>query len=438
MAHPASSPHRVRVGEFHVDLDSGEIISNGTRVRLQGQSLELLKALLERPGTMVGRDELRQRLWPNDTFVDFDHGLNAAVRRLRETLGDSAEAPRFVETIPRKGYRLVAATDVAPPAPTTAVADPAVPKTSVATQPAGLAGGALGVLDHCEWHRVIVAAGAWLARPTAPSPGRPPFATFTVDVPAGWNIQPLDHVAVSPDSRYIAFTAAGPDHRGSLWLRPLSGSEARQVPGSEAAVAPFWSPDSTRVGFFASGNLKAMTLADGRVQVLSGVAPTAVPGGAAAWTVGGDILFMPLSSALGTAVRAAGLRRLDSATGAVQPVAASSTERREYVDYLAPYAIPGTNAFTFVRWNPSTLEMTGHIGEVGTSRILDLGRTDSRIVVTASGHAVFVRNGTLVAQRFDIASAQARRSTIPARAGCQPSTSRCSATFRRPPTSSCI
>jgi Tol biopolymer transport system component/DNA-binding winged helix-turn-helix (wHTH) protein len=403
MADPASSPHRVRVGEFHVDLDSGEIISNGTRVRLQGQSLELLKALLERPGMMVGRDELRQRLWPNDTFVDFDHGLNAAVRRLRETLGDSADAPRFVETIPRKGYRLVAATDVAPPAPALAGADPAVPKTSVATQPAASRGVRWAYLPIASGIVGIVAAGAWLARPTAPSPGRPPFATFTVDVPAGWNIQPLDHVALSPDSRYLAFTAAGPDHRGSLWLRPLTGFEARQVPGSETAVAPFWSPDGARVGFFASGNLKAMTLADGRVQVLTGVAPATVVGGAGTWPAGGDILFMPLSSGLGTAVRAAGLRRLDSATGIVQPVAASSTERGEYIDYLAPSAIPGTDAFTFVRWNPSTLEMSGHIGEVGVSRLIDLGRIDSRIVVTASGHAVFVRNGTLVAQPFDAA-----------------------------------
>src|SRR5918994_6689629 len=108
MAQPTASSRRVRVGEFYLDLDSGELVSNGTRVRLQVQSLELLKALLERPGMMVGREELRQRLWPNDTFVDFDHGLNAAVRRLREALGDSADAPRFVETIPRKGYRLVA------------------------------------------------------------------------------------------------------------------------------------------------------------------------------------------------------------------------------------------------------------------------------------------------------------------------------------------
>jgi DNA-binding winged helix-turn-helix (wHTH) protein len=412
MVDPAASPHRVRVGEFHVDLDSGEIISNGTRVRLQGQSLELLKALLERPGTMIGRDELRQRLWPNDTFVDFDHGLNAAVRRLRETLGDSADAPRFVETIPRKGYRLVAATDAAPPA--SAVAEPALLETSVATQPHARS-------RAVRWAYVaivggiaaIAAAGVWSVRPATPSRGRPPFASFTVDVPAGWNIQPLDHVALSPDSRYLAFTATGPDHHGSLWLRALTRSEARQAPGSEAAVAPFWSPDSARVGFFASGNLKAMTMADGRVQVLTGVAPTLIAGGAAAWTVGGDILFMPLSSGLGTAVGAAGLRRLDSATGAVLPVAASLTERRDYVDYVAPNAIPDTNAFTFLRWNPSTLEMTGHIGEVGTTRISDLGRIDSRIVVTSSGHAVFVRNGTLVAQPFDIAARRFAGAPIP-------------------------
>ena len=92
MAQPVPSAHRVLVGDFQVDLRSGDVIGAGRRARLQVQSLELLKALLEQPGRMVSRDELRQRLWPTDTFVDFDHGLNAAVRRLRETLGDSADA----------------------------------------------------------------------------------------------------------------------------------------------------------------------------------------------------------------------------------------------------------------------------------------------------------------------------------------------------------
>lgn len=75
MTEPATSPHRVRVGDFQIDLDSGEVVNGGTRGRLQLQSLELLKALLECPGAMVSRDELRRRLWPNDTFVDFDHAL---------------------------------------------------------------------------------------------------------------------------------------------------------------------------------------------------------------------------------------------------------------------------------------------------------------------------------------------------------------------------
>ena len=108
MSQLSSFSSRVRIREFEIDLDSGEFVGNGTGVRLQVQSLALLNALLERPGSIVGREELRQRLWPSDTFVDFDHGLNAAVRRLREAFGDSADTPRFVETIPRKGYRLVA------------------------------------------------------------------------------------------------------------------------------------------------------------------------------------------------------------------------------------------------------------------------------------------------------------------------------------------
>src|SRR5262245_48529075 len=124
---------RVRVGEFEIDLDSGEFVGGGDGVRLQVQSLALLKALLERPGSIVGREELRQRLWPGDTFVDFDHGLNAAVRRLREAFRDSAETPRFVETIPRKGYRLVAPTEPVDAAPATqAVPEPSSPAPSSA------------------------------------------------------------------------------------------------------------------------------------------------------------------------------------------------------------------------------------------------------------------------------------------------------------------
>ena len=86
-----------------MDLRAGELRKHGVRIRLQTQPFQILGMLLERPGEVVTREELRQALWPLDTFVDFDHGLNNAINRLRETLSDSAESPRFVETLPRRG-----------------------------------------------------------------------------------------------------------------------------------------------------------------------------------------------------------------------------------------------------------------------------------------------------------------------------------------------
>src|SRR6184192_1616992 len=115
MAEPAVSPPCIRFGRFALDTRTGELRKDDSRVRVPDQSMEILKALVERPGELVTREQLRERLWPSDTFVDFEHGLNAAVRRLREALGDSAEEPRLIETIPRRGYRFIAPLDEHPP-----------------------------------------------------------------------------------------------------------------------------------------------------------------------------------------------------------------------------------------------------------------------------------------------------------------------------------
>src|SRR6476659_4596 len=96
-----------RFGPFEFDPKSGHLRTESSTYRLADQPLALLNALLERPGEMVSREDLRRRLWPDGTFVDFDHGLNSAVSRLREALNDPANTPRFVETIPRRGYRLL-------------------------------------------------------------------------------------------------------------------------------------------------------------------------------------------------------------------------------------------------------------------------------------------------------------------------------------------
>jgi len=97
----------VRFGPFEVDFRAGELLKNGRRIRLQDQPLHVLAMLLEKPGEVVTRDEVHKRLWPEDTFVDFDHGLNNAINRLREALNDSADTPRFIETLPRRGYRFI-------------------------------------------------------------------------------------------------------------------------------------------------------------------------------------------------------------------------------------------------------------------------------------------------------------------------------------------
>ncbi len=101
------SPRILRFATFEVDLQTRELRKNGLKLKLHGQPFEVLAMLLEKPGELVSREQLRERLWPTETFVDFDHGVNTAINRLREALGDSADNPRFIETLPRRGYRFI-------------------------------------------------------------------------------------------------------------------------------------------------------------------------------------------------------------------------------------------------------------------------------------------------------------------------------------------
>jgi len=129
MEAPASSSRRVRTGLFEIDVDSGEVHKQGRRVALQEQPFRVLAMLLERPGEVVSREELQARLWPADTYVGFDEGLNTAIRKLRVAFGDSAENPRFIETASRRGYRFIAPVEAVPivalsPPATTVAAEP--------------------------------------------------------------------------------------------------------------------------------------------------------------------------------------------------------------------------------------------------------------------------------------------------------------------------
>jgi TolB-like protein/DNA-binding winged helix-turn-helix (wHTH) protein/Tfp pilus assembly protein PilF len=122
----SSSSRIMRFGTFEADLKSCELRKHGLRLKLSEQPFQVLAILLEKPGEMITREELRTRLWPRDTFVDFDHGLNNAVMRLREVLGDSSESPRFIETLPRRGYRFIA--------PVESISASAIPVTEASSE----------------------------------------------------------------------------------------------------------------------------------------------------------------------------------------------------------------------------------------------------------------------------------------------------------------
>lgn len=102
-----TQPARVRIGIFELDLRSGELCAGDQKTVLQEQQLRVLRMLVESEGELVSREDIRKKLWPNDTIVDFDHSINAAIKNLRRALGDSADEPKYIETLARRGYRLV-------------------------------------------------------------------------------------------------------------------------------------------------------------------------------------------------------------------------------------------------------------------------------------------------------------------------------------------
>src|ERR1700761_4224559 len=161
----------IRFGVFEADLHTGELRKSGNRIKLQDQPFKVLQILLERPGNLVTREELQNRIWPNETYGDFDHAVNVAVGKLRTALGDSADNPSFVETVPRRGYRFVGVlentvieivdTPAPPPPPSAPPAEPEPPQQARGHKYAWIAA-CLLIMG------TLLAAGIWWGRRTAP------------------------------------------------------------------------------------------------------------------------------------------------------------------------------------------------------------------------------------------------------------------------------
>ena len=265
---PRSSAHPLRFSNFEVDLRARELRKHGVRIKLQDQPFQILALLLERPGEIVTREELRDHLWPADTFVDFDHSLNSAVKKLRQALNDDPDVPRFIETLPRRGYRFIApvgnGASVTPPAQTgespVQAAEPlptVAPRTQVAALPAGRlrhwklwAAGGFGFL-------LALGIVAWFgfSRPTNSLSFAPirlvPLTSFSNDFSKG---------SFSPDGSQVAFEWDGDQPKDgtpygtNIYVKQIGMEKPLQVTSDEGYnFFPAWSADGRYIAFLHAG-----------------------------------------------------------------------------------------------------------------------------------------------------------------------------------------
>jgi DNA-binding winged helix-turn-helix (wHTH) protein/Tol biopolymer transport system component len=308
-------------GPFEFDQTLQELRKQGHRLRLPKQSFQILKMLMERPGELITREQLRATLWPSDTFVDFEHGLNAAINRLRETLGDDADNPRYIETLPRRGYRFVGLTNQGEPAHAQ-VTMPVAPEAQ-----SSAASGATLLRRFVLWGLILisgislsVALVLWF-RPTPAGP------RVELTIPLAEGQQLTGAPVISANGRVVAWTSRSETGRALLYVRPLNKSEARVIAGSEDAYNPFFSPDGEWVAFFAHGRLVRSAVLGGSVTTIADAADAW--GGT--WGKDGSIVFVPSFNAGLVKVSANGGRM----EGLTKPDRAAGGYAHMYPQFLA-------------------------------------------------------------------------------------------------------
>lgn len=400
----------VRFDAFEADLRAGELKRDGARLKLGEQPFLVLAALLAQPGELVTREELRARLWPADTFVDFDRGLNKAINRLREALGDSAAAPRFIETLPKRGYRFIGAVESGTQRTPAAIEAPAEP----ADAPEATAPGASSRSERSRPGPGVAAvlllgaiAAIWWTFTPAPD------TTSAVPLIRSSLLPPPDRafvhhsIALSHDGTHLAFVAEAPDGTRSLWIRAMASTSATPIPGTEGATFPFWAPDRQQIGFFAHRTLNVVDLAGGSVRAIAD-APRASGG---TWSPDDVIVFAPdvngplyrLPASGGTPVPASRMRAGDGLHGHRWPVFLPDGRHFLYVAVGAD--TPNDNA-------PEL-----RCGSLDTPDSSPVEWEGGRSAALALGHLVYARGGTLYAQPFDAVTRQTSGPAMPVGGG---------------------
>ena len=412
MTAPTANSRVLRFGTFELDLAAGELRKSGRKVRVQEQPFQLLAALVEKPGEVVTREELKHKLWPGDTYVDFDRSLNTAASKLRDALGDSASSPRFIETLPRRGYRFLASIEsVGGSAPGRQGS------SGVAADPPG--DGRLSASHKLEQQNRLLRIGftaavtvsllvmgllvfQWLDQPSATDamPLRKLSFTPPERLIRQWNAA---HLAVSPNGRYVAFVAG--DAR-TVWIRDLANEPAREITGTENAQFPFWSPDSESIGFGTDQELKKISI-EGAGTITLCELPSGVYFGGS-WNTDGDSIVFASDAPLK-------LYEVPARGGSPELLfkqeASEKGQRAISPEFLPSGA--AARSVVFAEGSPSDVEIVVQNLETGERQVLGTGHFPR---YSRSGHIVYQTNyteGGLWALPFSIRTLQPTGEAFP-------------------------
>jgi eukaryotic-like serine/threonine-protein kinase len=403
-AQPDLDRRCVRFGVFELNTVTGELRKHGIRVRLQEQPLKLLMCLLEVPGEIRSREDLIGRIWPEGTFVDYDRGLNAAVTRLRQALADSADAPRYVETVGRKGYRFIA--------PVEPVRSPGIPEVvtveangpplarSETAPPAPERWSKRLRLSQVWFHFVIfmigVAVGGLIFLWRNATSASKPLVRLSIELgPGTLGGSPGTALALSPDGRLLAVVLRGEDGKVRLAIRRLDQDQLIPLAGTDGAASPFFSPDGQWIAFFADDKLKKIALQGGAPITLAEAATypgpmTRFPAGS--WGDDGNIIAMLNSSA--------GLARVPATGGSPQVVTRLNRAEGEVDSW--PQVLPGSQAVLFTRHTGDSDNASIEVFSFQTGVRKTILKNGFLARYLPSGYLVYIRENTLFAARFDL------------------------------------
>jgi DNA-binding winged helix-turn-helix (wHTH) protein/Tol biopolymer transport system component len=390
-------------GPFAFDRQSRLLWRDGTEIALPPRVLGVLEVLLNRPGQVVARQDLLDGVW-KDAFVT-DTSLAEAVSFLRQALGDDPQAPRYIQTVHRRGYRFLAPLTEIPipgpaetPARSLTPAEPRAGQIGVRLPPAAASAGqaTAAAWELVPWSVAVlcvaVAASAVWRMTRLPAPEAPPVARFEVRPPDGTSFdRRAPALAISADGRLLAWSACETASGAcALYLRPVDRLQAERLPGTEGGASPFFSPDARWIGFFADGKLKKIAATGGSPSI---VADAPSPGGGA-WAPDGRIAF--------AGAPAGGLSLVSDQGGSVTVLTTPRPERGE-VRHLHPAWLPGGRGLVFTSASSPVADASGDLAVVAqgsTSHgILRAGVT--RAAPAGNGYLLLSSGSDLQAAAFD-------------------------------------